>query len=142
MALNVDLAPTLLDLAGLALPKATQGRSLVPLLKGEKPPEWRTDFFHEHLFDHPQIPKYEGVRTERHTYLRYFEQQPVYEELYDHVADPDEERNLVGDPAHAALLDRLRTRCNELRGPLGGPFQPWPHQGAERAKGKKVSPGS
>lgn len=126
MALNVDIAPTLLDLAGLPVPKQMQGRSLAPLLGGETPSDWRTDFFHEHLFDHRSIPKYEGVRTQRHTYIRWFEQQPVHEELYDNVADPHQEHNLAGDPKQAALLERLRQRCDELRDTCGGPFKPWP----------------
>ena len=65
MALNVDLCPTMLQLAGVKVPKLTQGRSLAPFLKGQKPADWRTDFFYEHLFDRKNIPKSEGVRTEQ-----------------------------------------------------------------------------
>ena len=113
MALNVDIAPTILELAGLKTPQKMQGRSLVPLLSGQET-EWRTDFFYEHLFEHPKIPKSEGVRTERWKYIRYFEQQPVYEELYDLENDPHESRNLVSDPGYARELDQLRKRCSEL----------------------------
>ena len=113
MTLNIDIAPTILELAGLEAPQLMQGRSLTPLLSGGKP-EWRTDFLCEHLFEHPKIPKSEGVRTERWKYFRYFEQQPVYEELYDLENDPHESRNLVGDPGYVKELDQLRKRCNEL----------------------------
>jgi arylsulfatase A-like enzyme len=123
MALNVDIAPTLLDLAGVERPKRMQGRSLVPLLKGEKP-EWRTDFFYEHLFEHKDIPKSEGVRTERWTYVRYFQQQPLCEELYDLSNDRNEEHNLVGDKRHEGTLNELRKRCDELRDRYGGPYVP------------------
>ena len=125
MALNVDIAPTVLRLAGIGVPEKTQGRSLVPLLKGEHP-QWRTDFFYEHLFNTRRIPKTEGVRTERWKYARYFEQAPVHEELYDLASDRHEERNLVGDEQHAAMLDSLRKRCDELRDRYGGPYVPRP----------------
>jgi len=124
MALNVDLAPTLLDLAGVPVPEAMQGRSVVPILQGKTPGDWRTDFFCEHLFEHHDIPKYEGVRTTRWKYARYFEQQPVHEELYDLEADPLEEHNLAADPNHRDVLERLRKRTDELRDAYGGPFVP------------------
>jgi len=97
MALNVDIAPTILELAGLKVPHEMQGRSLAPLLRGQKP-EWRNDLFCEHLFEHPKIPRSEGVRTERWKYIRYFEQQPVYEELYELKNDPHETVNLSSNP--------------------------------------------
>lgn len=113
MALNVDIAPTILELAGLEVPQEMQGRSLIPLLNGQKT-EWRTDFFCEHLFEHPKIPKSEGVRTEHWKYIRYFEQRPIYEELYDLENDPHEARNLVGNPRYVKELDQLRKRCDKV----------------------------
>ncbi len=113
MALNVDIAPTILDLAGLEVPQMMQGRSLVPLLNNEKP-EWRTDFFLEYLFDYTKIPKSEGMRNERWKYIRYFEQQPVYEELYDLKNDPHEWVNLIHDTQYAEKADELRLRYEEL----------------------------
>lgn len=121
LALNIDIAPTLLDLAGVEAPSSMQGKSLVPLLSGESPSEWRTDFFVEHLFDHPQIPKHEGVRGERFKYARYFEQIPVYEELYDLLADPMETRNLAGDSDYFEILTELRRRTDELRAKYAAP---------------------
>ncbi len=113
--LNIDIAPTLLDMAGVEIPNSMQGRSIAPLLAGDSLADWRTDFFIEHLFDHPEIPKHEGVRDEQFKYARYFEQEPVYEELYDLQADPMEMRNLVGDPDYLAVLTRLRMRTDELK---------------------------
>ncbi len=127
MALNIDIAPTLLDLAGVPPPATMQGRSLAPFLRDESP-AWRGDFFLEHLMEHPQIVKHEGVRTERFKYARYFEQEPVYEELYDLVADSMEARNLVSDPAYREALETLRTRTDALRDQYGGPYRP--HAGA------------
>jgi len=120
MALNIDVAPTLLEMAGLPVPKTMQGRSLVGLMAGTCK-TWRKDFFYEHLFERHNIPKSEGVRTERWKYIRYFEQQPMYEELYDLVKDPFEEDNLVGNVDHRATLETLRKRCDELRDLAKGP---------------------
>ncbi len=120
--LNVDLAPTIVDLAGLTIPDGYQGRSLRPFLNGDKPSEWRTDFFYEHLFERANIPKSEGVRNERFAYIRWFEQKPLVEELYDHQADPDEVHNLIDDPKYSETLELLRKRTTALRDQYGGPF--------------------
>src|SRR5205085_9107561 len=126
MALNVDVCPTILELAGLPAPKQTQGRSLVPLLRGQQPADWRTDFFYEHLFERKNIPKSEGVRTERFAYVRWFEQKPLVEELYDHQADFDQTKNLINDPKYAEVAEKLRKRTTELRDLYGGPYRPNP----------------
>jgi arylsulfatase A-like enzyme len=111
MALNVDIAPTILELAGLKVPQEMQGRSLVPLLKG-KEPEWRTDFFYEHLFKHKTIARTEALRTQRWKYARYVDYD--YEELYDLKNDPGETINLAKDEKHRKTLSALRKRCSEL----------------------------
>ena len=90
MVLNADVAPTILDYAGATIPEHYQGRSLLPLMRGDAPADWRNDTFVEHLMDHPAIPKWEGVRGPRYVYARYFEQQPPFEFLHDLQADPDE----------------------------------------------------
>ncbi len=117
MALNIDLAPTLFERAGIGIPGETQGKSLLPWLHGETP-AWRTDWYFEHLFKHPLIPRSEGVRDEHWTYIRWIDQSPLVEELYDLRNDPKEERNLAGDPAQADQLDRLRARWSKWRGKL------------------------
>jgi len=122
IALNIDIAPTLLELAGVPVPPAMQGRSLVPLAKGETPAGWRTDFWIEHLMMEPSIRKHEGVRTKRFRYSRYFEAEPLLEELYDLETDPLETVNLVNSPAHSKILRELRARTDELRKEYGGEF--------------------
>lgn len=98
MALNIDLSPTLLELAGLAIPPGTDGRSLKPLLTGERL-DWRQDFFYEHHFDYGgRIPRTEGLRTVDWKYITYFDVEPPFEELYDLRRDPLEESNLATDP--------------------------------------------
>ena len=74
LALNIDVAPTILDLAGVPVPDLMQGRSLVPLFEDDPAPGWRTEFFCEHLFERSDIPRSEGCRTEHTKYLRYFDQ--------------------------------------------------------------------
>ena len=109
--LNVDLAPTLLALAGVPVPERMQGRSLAPLLRGDAPHDWRTEVFTEHLWDYDRIPRTEALRTQRWKYIRYLDH-PEYEELYDLERDPHEELNLADDPRHAASLRTMRARCS------------------------------
>jgi len=114
MALNIDIAPTILNLAGLEIPDHMQGESLLPLIKGHTP-DWRKEFFYEHLFEHQGIAKSEGVRTEKWKYIRYVDQKPIYEELYDLENDPHEERNLALLDNNQTILDQLRERWRFLR---------------------------
>jgi arylsulfatase A-like enzyme len=113
MVLNIDLAPTLLALAGVEQPSGYEGESLVPLLNG-KETNWRTDFLYEHRFDNKAIPKSQGVRGQRWVYARFDEQTPVYEQLFDLQNDPQQLRNLANDPAHATVLANQRARCNAM----------------------------
>ncbi len=122
MALNVDFAPTILEWAELPREEIHQGRSLAALVRGEKVRSWRTDFFCEHLFVHPEIPKWEGVRDQRYVYARYFDQTPAYEFLHDLQEDPQELRNLAHEDGSREKLERLCRRCDELRDDYGGPY--------------------
>jgi arylsulfatase A-like enzyme len=111
VALNVDIAPTILELASIKPLEQMQGRSLVPLLKGKKP-KWRTEFFYEHPFEHKTIAKSVALRTPDYMYARYTDYN--YEELYDLKLDPDETVNLAKDEKYNKILEFLRKRCNEL----------------------------
>ena len=111
MALNVDIAPTILQIAGLKPPAQMQGQSLLPLLRGKRP-KWRTEFFYEHPFEHETIAKSIALRTRRYKYARYTDYD--YEEIYDLKTDPDEINNLAKDPRRRKTLESLRKRCGEL----------------------------
>lgn len=111
MALNVDIAPTILQIAGLKPPAQMQGQSLLPLLRSKRP-KWRTEFFYEHPFEHPTIAKSVALRTRRHKYARYTDYD--YEELYDLKTDPEEINNLAKDPRRHKTMESLRKRCREL----------------------------
>lgn len=113
MALNTDLAPTLLAYAGLAAPAGYDGRSLTPLVRGEQP-AWRDAFLYEHHMDHAKIPPSVGLRGARWVYARYYRQEPAYEQLFDLQRDPLQLVNLARDPAHAATLAAQRARCDAL----------------------------
>ena len=114
MALNIDVAPTILDLCGYSTSSTTQGRSLRPLLEDAET-DWRSSFFCEHLFDRHDIPKSEGVRTEGWKYIRYFEQSPIHEQLYELSTDPTESHNLVSEIRFAEKLDEMRVLCDDLK---------------------------
>lgn len=110
MTLNIDLAPTLLDYAGVKIPEAMQGRSLRPWLNRTAPnydSRWRTSFFYEY-FAEPQyaVPTNFAVRTENAKLIRY-PGHDEWNELFDLEADPYEMQNLIGDPQHANLRKRL-----------------------------------
>ncbi len=117
LVLNIDLAPTILDLAGVERPASTQGSSLVPLLEDGKD-QWRSDFLFQY-FNEASNPRrmqreIQGVRNKRWKYIRTSDEE-VPEELYDLKNDPIEYKNLVNDPAHRATLNALRKRLKELQ---------------------------
>ena len=106
MALNIDIASTILDYAGVAVPESIAGQSLKPLVQGQGQLE-RDYFMGEHLFNHPKIPKSEGIRTKRFKYFRYIDH-PEREEFYDLEKDPREAKNLIYDESHQTTIRRLR----------------------------------
>ncbi len=107
---TIDLAPTLLDLAGVADPVQRDGRSLAPLLRGEHPP-WRQSIFIEYYSDtvFPRIRNmgYQAVRTGRYKYIHYLEL-PGMDELYDLETDPYEMDNLIGTAREAELQNLIK----------------------------------
>jgi len=106
MILNVDLAPTLLQLAGLAVPAAIQGRSFEPLLT-ERPIRQRTSIHLEHFKDFPyNVPEWDAVRTERFLYVEYGNKKKA--ELFDIQKDPRTQQNLIAAPEGKTVLPELQ----------------------------------
>ncbi len=117
MALNSDVGSTLIDLAGLPVPEAHTGRSFALLMRGDETSGWRKDFLCEFLAVAKTIPRWEGVRSERMTYARYFvdgPEKPPYEFLFDLKNDPKQLTNLAREKSDHPLLKRMRNRCDEL----------------------------
>ncbi len=137
MVSSVDIAPTILSLAGLDIPDIMKGCDLSRLLNGtQTPANWRSavlmeNFFIQELHEAKRkkldIPKLNdeiveenrsyrsrGVRTERYKYFKYFEHTPVVEELYDLEKDPHEQNNLISNPEYATVLSELRNKTETL----------------------------
>ncbi len=116
MALGLDLAPTLLEAAGLQPGAGIQGRSLVPVLKSEAR-EWRTSFLIEYFTDtvFPRIRNmgYVAARTWRYKYISYRELQGM-DELYDLDTDPYEETNIIDRPDARETLQKMQGELRRL----------------------------
>ena len=113
--LSVDLAPTILSAAGIPASKVMQGQDIAPLYLSNDQPKWRTEFFYEHptLRSKDFIPASEALVRKEWKYM-YWPEDDV-EQLFDLQADPREENDLAGDPAHAKKLTEMRERFRELK---------------------------
>jgi arylsulfatase A-like enzyme len=137
MTLNIDIAPTLLSLAGIDPDPSVQGRDLGPLMAGQQA-GWRNDWFYEHRFtNNGWIPQTEGVRTQRCKYTLYTDTEPAWEELFDLDRDPKEKENLAASPVHQAQIESMRSRHKSWRDALAGWHESgtWhdPTEGRERS---------
>lgn len=113
MVLNIDVAPTLLALAGVPAPKTMQGRSTAPLLKGDSK-DWRTSFLYEYWVDMTdRIPRMLGIRTDDWKLIRYPDIDDI-NEMYDLKNDPYEMTNLALDAKHADRHKQLRAELDRL----------------------------
>ncbi|MCA9068686.1 MAG: sulfatase-like hydrolase/transferase, partial [Planctomycetaceae bacterium] len=117
VALSIDLAPTLLDLAKVKPTDPVDGRSLVPLLSGQTPADWRSSFLIQYNTDtvFPRVLNmgYRAIRTPRWKYIRYQKLQDM-DELYDLLNDPFEMTNAIDQTQHAEVLKELKTELDKL----------------------------
>ena len=110
MVSSLDLAPTVLELAGVTVPDSMQGRSLWPLLEDEQV-SWRDTLLYEYFQEYgPGVPTILGVRTERYKYVTYPELPDDIGELYDLEKDPGELRNLIGVPRYGEVVQMMQGR--------------------------------
>ena len=114
MALNIDISPTFLEMAGLPTPASMHGRSLGPLLRGNSK-DWRKSFLAEY-FEEPQnvrVPTWQAVRTERHKYVHYLEHEE-FDELYDLKSDPYELKNRIHEAGAKKVLTSLKAELADI----------------------------
>ncbi len=115
MVQNLDYAATFLAMAGAAIPSDIQGASLVPLLRGETPADWRKSIYY-HYYEYPSVhmvPRHYGIRTERYKLMHFYEFDEW--EFYDLKSDPEELTNLYSDPEYAARIQQTKRALRELR---------------------------
>lgn len=140
IALNIDLAPTLLDFAGVSVPKEMQGRSWRPLLEGRTPADWRRSFFYCYFFERGfAIPTVTAVRTETAKLIKY-PGHGEWTEVFDLRADPSEIKNLAHDPASATLKSQLETEYQSQSAAISfhiPTFADDPQRAGQEAKPKK-----
>ena len=116
LAQNLDCAQTFLDIAGVSQPDTMQGRSLLPLMRGERPDDWRESIYYHYYEGEGRVHnvyKHYGVRTDRYK-LVYFYTLDEWE-FYDLKKDPNEMQSVYDEPAYASQIETLKTELARLR---------------------------
>jgi arylsulfatase A-like enzyme len=112
---NLDYASTFLEMAGAPIPADLQGASLVPLMKGESPADWRKSIYY-HYYEYPSVhmvPRQFGIRTERFKLMSFYQFGEF--EFYDLETDPDELTNQYENPEYAATIKEVSAQLDALR---------------------------
>ena len=145
LVMNLDLAETFLDVAGVKSPATMQGTSLVPLLRGRTPGNWRDAIYYQY-FEYPgwhAVRRQYGVRTQRYKLIHYYE---VGEwELFDLERDPEELKSVYASRAYAPVARRLKRKLDDLRRQYAvpaadpAPYYPWELPPEYRRPGVKGS---
>lgn len=115
MVSNIDLAETFLDMAGIKIPRDMQGRSMVPILRGKTPSDWRKEHYY-HYYEYPgphMVKRHYGMSTDRYKLIHYYYDIDEWE-LYDLQADPLELKNVYNDPGYADVKKDLHSRLEKL----------------------------
>jgi arylsulfatase A-like enzyme len=111
---NIDYAPTFTAIAGAATPADLHGRSLVPVLRGTTPADWRRSVYYHYVDPGHRVAKHYGVRTARHTLAHFYGTDEW--ELFDNEIDPQQLRSVYAEPAYGKVLAETKTELARLRG--------------------------
>ena len=120
MVQNIDYAPTLLDVAGIEVPAGMDGKSLLPILKGHKPDEWRDSIYYHYYHNGAyNLPKIEATRSDRYKLVRYYDHKKFdfgeQWELFDLQKDPTEQQSVYTNPEYASVLEEMQHELSKLR---------------------------
>lgn len=132
---NLDIAPTMLALAGLDAPAGYDGASLLRLMREGADPAWSNEFVYEYFWDwaFPQTPTTFALRTDQYKFITYHGVWDL-DELYDIKTDPEETTNLIYSPDHQDIVDKMRARLSAKLVNAGGarliPFEARPREGS------------
>lgn len=124
MVQNIDYAPTFLELAGAEIPEDIQGISLLPLLKGETPKEWRKALYY-HFYEFPaehMVKRHYGVRNDRYKLIHFYNDIDVWE-LYDLQEDPHEMNNLYGKAGYEEVTRQMMDQLHQLQDQYDDPIR-------------------
>lgn len=136
---NIDIAPTLLDLAGVPVPSYMQGRSFVPILRGDTPVNWRNEVYYRYWMHmaHHDNPAHYGIRTKDFKLIFFYglpldangalpkRTQPGWE-LYDLRKDPHETQNVYREPEYRDLVKKLKVELLRLKAEIGDTDEKYP----------------
>ena len=117
---NIDFAETFLDIAGAPVPEDMQGKSIVPLLKGETPDDWRETLYY-HYYEYPgahSVRRHEGIAGDRYKLIRFYGLDvPNGEEweFFDLKNDPAEMNNIYNDSKNEELIQKMKTELEALK---------------------------
>jgi arylsulfatase A-like enzyme len=129
---NIDFAQTFLDMAGVEQPTDMQGASLVPLLNGKTPKDWRTAFYYQY-YEYPgahSVARHYGVRTDEYTLVHYYHLNEW--ELFDNRKDPNQVMSVYANPEYAGVVKKLQAQIDEMREQYHVPMDPKPEPKAPK----------
>ena len=121
----LDFAETFLELAGVEIPSDMQGRSLVPVLHGQTPSDWRTSFYY-HYYEFPgwhDVRRHYGVTNGRYKLIHYYEKDVDQWELFDLKSDPHELQSIYDSQQVASIQNDLKAELQRLRTELDVPIE-------------------
>lgn len=143
---NVDFAPTLLEMAGVEKPEFMQGRSFLPILKGEATPaDWPEATYYRYWMHmaHHDNPAHYGIRTKDYKLIFFYglpldapgavnTPTPPHWELYDLQNDPHEMQNVIAEPAYAPIVKKMKNQLSQLKQQVGDTDERYPELKARR----------